>query len=166
MDHRTTITMAGIAIVSMGGSYFGSAAVAQEKTLKEQIVGAWALTSAYDDFAGKKVDTWGPNVRGTVIFDKSGQFEFLVIAANRPKPTTGLTYPLGPALGHFGTYEVDEANKTFTYHIDRSTFPDLDGTDAKRIVTVRGDEMTYKATAPIPSPDGPFVPHLEWKRTK
>jgi hypothetical protein len=165
MDHRTT-TMATLAVISLG-CLFGGAAIAQEKSLKEQIVGAWTLTSAYDDFGGKKVDTWGPNAHGTVIFDKSGQFELLIISGNRPKSAdTGPATPVGPALGYLGTYSIDEPSMTVTYHIVRSTFPGWDGTDQKRILIMKGDEMTYKGAAPIPTPEGPFIPYIEWKRVK
>jgi Lipocalin-like domain len=167
MDHRTT-TMATLSVISLG-ALFGGAAIAQEKSLKEQIVGAWTLTSGYDDFGGKKVDTWGPNARGTVIFDKSGQFELLIISGDRPKsadPVGPALGPVGPALGYLGTYSIDEPSMTVTYHIVRSTYPGWDGTDQKRIFIVKGDEMTYKGAAPIPTSEGPFIPYMEWKRVK
>jgi hypothetical protein len=143
-------------------------AAAQQKSLKEQIIGAWTLTSIYDDFAGIKKDTWGPNVHGIVIFDHSGQFGVHIISANRPQPVGNSfpSNPVGQALGYFGRYSIDEPNQTVTFHIDRSTFPGWDGIDQKRVVSMKGDEMSYKGAAPIPSSDGPFVPYSQWKRAK
>jgi len=37
--------------------------------------------------------------------------------------------PVGQAIAHFGTYAVDEAAKTLTYHIERCTFPQWDEHD-------------------------------------
>jgi len=35
------------------------------------------------------------------------------------------------------------ADHILNFHIERSTFPNWDGTDQKRIVTLTGDEMKY-----------------------
>ena len=68
-----------------------------------------------------------PMCVASVIFDHSGQFDLHIVSANRPKPT-GNPFPqnpTGPAVGYFGSYAIDEATKTVTFHIDRSTFPRL-----------------------------------------
>ena len=42
----------------------------------------------------------------------------------------------------FGTWSVDEADKTITLHIDGALFPNVEGTDGKQTVSVSGDEIT------------------------
>jgi hypothetical protein len=74
--------------------------------------------------------------------------------------------PVGPLVAYFGTYSTSDADKVLTYHIERSSWPNFEGQDQKRIVTIKGDEMSYKSQVPISSPQGPFVANLEFKRIK
>ena len=50
-------------------------------------------------------------------------------------------------IAHFGTYSVNESDKTITFHIDTSTFPNWNGTEQKRPVTVTGDELKWATPA-------------------
>ena len=51
------------------------------------------------------------------------------------------------SIAYFGIYTVNEADHTINFHIERCTFPNWDGTDQKRSVTITGDEMKYTNTA-------------------
>src|SRR5258706_13019935 len=65
------------------------------------------------------------------------------------------------SLAHFGTYSVNEAEGTFTLHVESSTFPNYNGTDQIRIVTsLSRDEM--KVTNP--SPTTPTKAYVVYKR--
>jgi Lipocalin-like domain len=46
------------------------------------------------------------------------------------------------AIAYYGTYIVNETDHTLIFHIERCTFPNWDGTDQKRSVTITGDEIT------------------------
>jgi len=47
------------------------------------------------------------------------------------------------SLAHFGTYSVDAAGTTLTYHVERSSFPNWDDTDQKwSIIKLAGDDLT------------------------
>ena len=100
-----------------------SEAVGQQKTLKELIVGTWLLDSVYDQAQdGRKNESSGPNVKGIVMFDGNGRFSFQIISADRSKSASNNPRnPVGQAVAYFGTYTVDEAAKTLTYHIERAT---------------------------------------------
>jgi hypothetical protein len=41
----------------------------------------------------------------------------------------------------FGSWSVDEANGTMINRIDGSTFPNWDGTELKRTLSISGDDM-------------------------
>jgi Lipocalin-like domain len=41
----------------------------------------------------------------------------------------------------FGTWSVNEANKTYTTHIDGALFPNVEGTEGKAAVSVSEDEL-------------------------
>jgi hypothetical protein len=51
------------------------------------------------------------------------------------------------SIAHFGRYTIDDANKTITFHIETSTFPNWNETDQKRPFPVRGDELTWNTPA-------------------
>jgi hypothetical protein len=125
------------------------------------------LTSIFEEFGDVKKDTWGPDVKGALLLDRSGQFALQITAAGRAKGSGDPSRsPIGRVIAYFGTYTISEADKTLTFNIVRSSFPNWDGTEQKRILTMAGDKMSYRAAAPIPSADGPFIPVIEWARAK
>jgi hypothetical protein len=142
-------------------------AVAQQKSLKEQLVGTWTLVSLVEQYQDGRKDSnsFGPNLKGMLMLDRTGQFSLQLIGGERAKTSGNPRSPIGPAVAYFGTYSVGEGDKSLTYHVERSTFPDFEGTDQKATVTIAGDELRY-VRAPIPSPAGTFVPTLEWRRVK
>jgi hypothetical protein len=103
-------------------------------------------------------------MKGLLMFD-ANSFSLQMIGGDRAKTPDPRT-PVGPLIAYFGTYSVSDTDNILTYHIERATWPNFEGQDQKRIVTIKGDEMSYKSQAPISSPQGPFVPNLEFKRIK
>lgn len=67
-------------------------------------------------------------------------------------------------ISYFGTYTVNETDKTLAFQIIGASFPGWDGTEQKRTVTINATSLVLKPTAPIPSPQGPFVPVVTWKK--
>jgi hypothetical protein len=71
-------------LIGLAGPVF-----AQQKTLKELIVGTWSLDSIYDQTEdGKKVNPWGDGVKGQIIYTEDGHYAFMIMSANRPKADT------------------------------------------------------------------------------
>ena len=63
----------------------------------------------------------------------------------------------------FGTYTVaSDKEQTVNLHIEGSTFPNWDGQDQKRVMTVSGDEL--KVTNPTPTFGG--TNYVVYKRAK
>ena len=56
------------------------------------------------------------------------------------------------------------ADKSFTVHIDGSTFPNFDGANQKRSFTLAGDELRY--TNPVATIGQGVVVEAVWKRAK
>jgi len=170
MNQRTTLTITTMAFLCLGIAFPASNALGQEKTLKELIVGTWLLDSIYDQTEdGIKHDTWGPGVKGIAIFDGTDHMSIQIIAGDRSKSASNSSRtPVGQAIGYFGTYTVDEAAKTTTYHIELCSFPQWDGID--RIVGIvfpTDSELDIIGVTPIQDPSmGPFIPHLVFKRAK
>jgi Lipocalin-like domain len=115
----------------------GSDAGAQQKSLRDRLVGTWhfviAEVTAPD---GKKSLPFGPTPRGILIFTAEGDFAQIHIASDVPKIASGNRLAATPeeyagimrgTIAQFGTYTVDEEKKTFTYKIVSSTFPNWEG---------------------------------------
>jgi hypothetical protein len=128
---------------------------AAEQTLKQQIQGAWSLVSC---------DAKTPicvNTSGSLSLNGNGRYTIVVAAKNRPRPTSApdLTreavspdYYKSIAQGfaaNFGTWSVNEADKTLTLHAEEALFPTpAGGRDTKvTIVSVTADEMKTSGQA-------------------
>jgi len=147
-------------------------AAAQQKTLKEQLVGNWALVSNTTTLPdGTKADTWGPNPNGQAIYESNGRMSFIITASNLPKfasnnrvtgtPDENKAAILG-SVAYFGTYTVNEADKSYTIQIEGSTFPNWAGTAQKRMIAISGDEFTFSN----PAGSGGGSIESKWKRVK
>jgi hypothetical protein len=127
-------------------------AFGQPKSLRDQLIGAWTLVSA-DQISpdGKKDQTLGPNPKGVVIFDSSGHFAQVFARPGRAKfkansKLRGTADENAAAVrgtaAYFGTWSIDEGSKTLLLRIVGSMYPNQDGTEQRRTVSVTGDELT------------------------
>jgi hypothetical protein len=123
----------------------------------KDVVGSWDYVSA-DTVSpdGKRSPTFGPNPKGIVIFEANGRYALIVTRADHLKFASNNRLQGTPeenkavvqgSISHFGTYAVNEADKTITFHIQTSTFPNWDGMDQKRPFTLSGDELKYTVPA-------------------
>jgi len=115
----------------------GAAAAQPAKTLTEQIVGSWtfvvATVTAPD---GKKSFPFGETPKGILIFTADGRFAQIHVASDVPKIASNNRLTGTPeeyaaimrrSLSVFGSYTVDEAKQTVTFHIASSSFPNWQG---------------------------------------
>ena len=118
----------------------------------KDLIGTWTLVSVVTERDGKKSDAYGPNAKGSLVFDANGRYSIVFIAADLPKfvsgnRTTGTADEnkavVAGSLAHFGTYVVDEADKSFTFQIERTTFPNWEGKNNKRSFVIAGDELRF-----------------------
>ena len=120
---------------------------AQEKSIKEQLIGAWSLasvTSEMDD--GSKGEPFGASPKGMIVFSSDGHFalfqsraEIPKIAANdRAKATpTEAQEIVASSIAYYGSYVVNESAKEITVNLDASTFANVAAIpNQKRIVTL------------------------------
>jgi len=128
-------------------------AVGQKKSLKEQIVGTWKYVSV-DNVKpdGSRAPLFGPNPQGRATFDSKGNYVLMTSRAGQPKfasndrnQGTDDEYKavVKGSIAHFGRYEVNEAEKTITFKIETSTFPNWNGTSQKRPFSISGDELKW-----------------------
>jgi hypothetical protein len=157
------------AFVAIGlGLALSSVAFAQQRSAKEEIVGAWSLvsvTSEMDD--GNKGEPFGSSPKGVIIFSNDGHFslfqsraEIPKIAANdRAKATPEEAQSIvASSIAYYGTYSIDEKTKVMLVNLAASVaaIP-----NQKRTITLlTSDELKF---------DNPRTPNgmtlrTTWKR--
>ena len=147
------------AIAALGFALLPGIAVSQQKSLKDQLVGAWTLVSIENTAAdGKKMQSFGANPKGTLIFDVSGRYSQTQVRAGRSNFKSANRMQATPAesaaamndsLAQFGTWSVDEASKTIVLKIEGSLIPNAEGTEGKRIVSsLTADELRFTNPGP------------------
>src|SRR5262249_18056378 len=148
---KTRYTVAFSAMLA--AALLPSSVVAQDISLKE-LVGSWIFVSAQDVKPdGSKIDPWGPNPKGAAMYDANGRFTFMIMRSDLPKFASNnraqATAEEGKAVAQgmiafYGTYTVNEADKTLTTRIEGSSYPNLIGGEQKRIITsLTADELRY-----------------------
>jgi len=173
MKGPDTLSAAWVLVLVIAGAFHTCNAFAQQQSLKEQLLGTWTLVSIdYVRQDGGRFQTFGPEPKGIAIFDRSDHYIIAVMRSDRPKfaindrlkgtaeenrATTQGT------ITYFGTYSVDEATQAIAIHIVGSSFPNWNGTDQKRIVTIAGEEL--KLTNPTASTGGGTT-EVVFKRTR
>ena len=165
---RAIAVVAMSALLLVTGLFAGDAFA--QKTLNEQLVGTWTFVGS----TGKNSDgslIWGANPKGLLIFTDNGRYSSHIVRADVPKfaaknrlqgtPDENKAAVHG-GIATFGTYTVDEANKSFTVRFEASTYPNNTGTEQTRPITITGDEL--KVINPASSAGGQT--ELTYKRAK
>jgi hypothetical protein len=150
------LVMAALSFCLLSGG-----SVAQQRTLKEQLVGAWTLvsndTTAKD---GTKRQDFGANPKGILILDTSGRYAAAQERPDRPKFKASANVRLDtPAAEYgeaarafavnFGTWSVSEADKTLIRHYEGALIPNNEGLETKVSVSLTGDELKLSGVSPL-----------------
>jgi lipocalin-like protein len=169
--HRRNILSIS-AIVAFSLALLPGGAVGQQKSIKEQIVGVWTLVSfdSFDSSGAKIPNMEGGNLKGQYIFADNGRMSLQVISEypklasnDRMKTTAAEEKAIAHGiLSYFGSYTINEADKTVSLNIERSSFPNQVAPSVKRVVTFTGDEL--KLDNPGRLAGGRTV--MVWRRVK
>jgi Lipocalin-like domain len=128
MNQRSTLAMATTALVCLAVALSASNSIAQQKSLKEQLVGIIGSGSP----GWEQIETVWEQSEGL------GQIK---------SEADGL---IVESIAYYGTYTVNEEVNVISLHLDASTFPNQVGTDQKRIITsLTAEELKYNSPAPI-----------------
>jgi hypothetical protein len=151
MRHRNIFGLS--LILALGLALLPATSGAQQQSLKEQVVGTWVSVSNVNTASnGAKTDLFGPNPKGSLIFTSNGRFSLIGMRSDLPKfgtnnRATGTADEnkavIQGSIAYFGTYTVNEADKSFTVQVEGSTFPNWIGTAQKRQLSISGDELTF-----------------------
>jgi Lipocalin-like domain len=162
--------LAALAAPLLVALFLGDDAGAQQRTLKEQLVGTWIFISS----TGKNPDgspVWGANPKGLLVLTDNGYYSSHIVRSDVPKFAANSRLQGTPeenkaavhgGIGQFGTFTVNEANKSFTVRFEGSSFPNNTGAEQTRTFTITGDEL--KVTNPASSAGGQT--ELVYKRAR
>ena len=115
-----------------------SGASAQQRTLKQQLIGTWRFGSSVDlRKGGERLNRWGANPVGIFMFTENGRYAQMIMRTEVRAFGT-------KTVASFGTYTVNEADKTILTHMEGSSIPKFIGAEEKRqIISLTGDELKY-----------------------
>lgn len=146
------VVISGAAVV-VGVTLCGaSAALAQQeaKGLRQQIVGTWSLAEQWVEQEGKKTQRFGANPKGIAIYENSGRFAAILLRPDLPRfasnsAMTGTADEnkavVQGSTAFYGSWSIDEKDGSMVARIDGSTYPNWDGQEQKRTVSIAGDEI-------------------------
>jgi hypothetical protein len=136
----------------------------------DDLRGTWTLVSSVTDKDGTRTEQFGHGAKGMMSLDAAGHFMLVIIGPDLPKfaadsRAAGTAEEnkavMSKSIGMIGTYSISPRDKTLTFKVESSTFPNWNGTEQKRlIVTANKDELKY--INPTASSGG--VGTVTWKR--
>lgn len=115
---------------------------------RDRFVGAWRLVSLEAPGPDGKIQK--ADSTGMFVFTRDGQAAVQVMERNpAPQDAAGAEqYSRGGYEATFGTYEVDEAAHTFTFHVEGALVRNLIGKDLPRAFEFSGKQLIVKSTRP------------------
>ena len=176
MNRRRLLATTMIVVLAVLPSH----SLGQQQSLKQRLLGTWTLVSidaVRQD--GSRSPLFGADPKGIAFFDDHGHYIISVMRSDRPafavndrmqgtaeenKATSQGT------ITYFGTYSIDETDLAMLIDIDASSFPNWNGTNQKRLVTITEDvaaigDRRLKLTVP-PAPTGGAAIEVAWRRAK
>jgi hypothetical protein len=144
-----------VAVASMPMVGIGLGAGNAVAQTAEDLVGTWAWVSVETIGAdGTKSQPFGPNPAGLVIFDGSGKFAWLISQPNRAKFAANNREEgtaeenkntVHGSLAFAGSYAVK--GDTLIFRIEASTYPNAEGAEQKRSITLTADRLMWSNPA-------------------
>jgi len=171
---KEVASVASVVAVLVAGTLSGASKVHAEEKGAGLAQGSWTLVELYNEQDGKKTEPFGPNPRGSMLLTPNGRFSMIIMRTSLPKfaanvRTKGTVEEnqavVQGSVAAFGAYTVTgDKEQVLNLHIEGSTYPNWDGQDQKRPITVTGDEL--KVINNAPSIGGSGKNTQIWKRAK
>jgi hypothetical protein len=169
MKHRSVL---GTCIATAFGlSLHTTSAFSQQPSLREGLVGTWMVLSwEQKKNDGTTLRQFGANPTGMAIFDAGGRYIITVMRSDRVKYASNALWrgsaeeneaTANGTQTYFGTYSMNDEDRSIAIHVEGSSFPNWNGSDQKRFVAITGDQLTLT----IRPPSGESVDVI-WKRAK
>lgn len=170
MARRNTMGLAMAAALSVQFAFLSSSTPAAQDA--SDVVGTWTLVSSVTEKDGKTTDQFGTGAKGMLTLAPDGHFMLTIIGPGLPKFASNNRAAGTPeenkavmskSIAMIGSYAVNSTDRTLTFNVDSSTFPNWNGTDQRRMLTsVTRDELKY--ITPTASSGG--VGTVTWARAR
>jgi len=144
-------------VVAVGVALPFAGAWAQDA--KKQLVGVWQLVSDVNTSKdGKKSTAFGSKPKGQFIFTANGRYMSINTNPDIPKFASGSRLQgtaeenkavVQGTIAHYGTWNVSPDGKTLMLKVEAGTWPAWIGSEQKRELSMKGDEMKYTVNASI-----------------
>jgi len=121
---------------------------ADERRLRDQFIGAWRLVSLEEPGADGTLHQ--ADCTGMLVFTREGRMSVQVMYREKqPGAAAGpVQYAQGGYEASFGRYAVDEAERTFSYHVEGALVRSLVGKELRRRFELSGNRLMVRSTDP------------------
>jgi hypothetical protein len=156
MHRRSVLHSCGLAVVGL--ITLLNTAPAQQKSAKELITGSWRLLIADNVRSDRnRVPGFGALPNGTAKFGADGKYSVEIT------PNSGGH----PALSYSGSYVLDDAGKTLTLRVERSSLANWRGTTQSGTVDfANADDLGWTTSVPFAASAEFTGAELIWSRAK
>jgi hypothetical protein len=156
MNPRSAFTLSAIA--ALGLALLPGHLNAQQRTLTQQLVGAWTIVS-WQSTAPNGTTREIANPKGVLIFDAGGWYAQVIARDDRPKfksPSQPTAEELAAATEDFfaanaGAWTVREGEKLLIQQFEAALRPNNEGTMFRSGISLSGDELRLTSVRPLPT---------------
>ena len=116
--------------------------------IRDRFVGAWRLAWLEEEGADGKIRR--ADCTGLLVYTRDGHMSVQVMERNpqTQTPAGPKQYSQGGYEASFGTYEVEERARNFTFHVEGALVRTLIGKDLTRVYDFSGKQLIVKSSSP------------------
>jgi hypothetical protein len=136
--------LVGTTTMTLSGSQNGGVNIGA----RDWLIGAWRLAWLEEEGADGKVHR--ADCTGMLVYTRDGHMSVQVMYRDpQPgSPAGSVQYAQGGYEASYGTYEIDEGARTFTYHVEGALVRTLIGKDLTRVYESSDKQLIVKSSNP------------------
>jgi len=141
--------------------------------IRDQLIGTWRLvTWEATTPDGETRAPFGPAPTGRLTYDRAGSMTAQVMAAGRLAfsvedkslaSADDVKSAIATYEAYFGTYDIDEGERTVIHRVEGALFPNWVGTEQRRFVEFSGSHLVLR-TPPLPYGGTTITARIVWGR--
>jgi hypothetical protein len=170
MERRSVLGL--VAMGMLGFSLQSGGGLATQNGPGSQLVGTWTLVSNVNvKKDGSTFEPFGSTPKGILTFDATNRFSLILVRPGRPKFASNNRLQSTPeedretvrnTLSLFGTYSVNESDRSFILKVEGSSFPNWEGAARKYLIkSLTAEDLKYRSP---PTSTGAGYAELTWRR--
>jgi len=119
-----------------------------QERFQDRFIGAWRLAWLEEPGADGQIQK--ADCTGLLVYTRDGHMSVQVMYRN---PQTGgqggpVQYAQGGYEASFGTYQINENGRTFTFHVEGAMVRSLIGKDLRRAFELSGSQLIVRSSDP------------------